>query len=420
MFSDDFMQDGWAGQRFKTGPSGPTLGLAMIMKNEANNLPYSLGPLAGLLDEMVVVDTGSTDASAEMAAAYGAKVVHTHWNDDFSQARNFGLDFMTTDFILWLDADNSLTVTDLAMIRDRLGSGGLIFTATEVVVPQGDRLWQKRVFANSPEARFQGRIHEQLTHPPEWPVVHTPAEIRHWGYADGKQAREKGHRNLQLLISDPQTAAGDFYHLYQTGRTLFNLRYFKEAKDYLNGAAEAGLLGTGLSEAGQAENVLLESPSLWSHSLILLSQTHQRLGDYALAEECLRYLCRARPGYGPGRAYLGRLLAESGRNEECVSQLTKALALGCGDPGWGADHRKLGFVSASLLAKANATLGRHREARKAWEEAVRLNPEHPEPYVALAESLITEGDTPKARLLLAEAIRLSPTHRRALNMEASL
>ena len=144
------IEDAWAGPKFKSGGSGPTLGLAMIMKNEAHNLPYSLGPMAGLFDEMVVVDTGSTDASPEMAAAYGAKVFHMEWPDDFSLARNFGLERMSSDFILWLDADNSHTVTDLAMIRDRLSSGGLVFTATEVVVPQGDRLWQKRVFANSP------------------------------------------------------------------------------------------------------------------------------------------------------------------------------------------------------------------------------------------------------------------------------
>ncbi|MDR2367969.1 MAG: glycosyltransferase [Deltaproteobacteria bacterium] len=412
MQSEYFPDDSWiGGQGDALGRDGPTLGLAMIMKNETANLPYSLGPMAGLVDEMVVVDTGSTDDSAEMAAGYGAKVVHWAWNDDFSQARNHGLGFMKSDFILWLDADNSLTATDLSMIRCRLGGGGLIFTATEVVVPQGDRLWQKRVFLNSPEARFEGRIHEQLTHPEDWPVVHTAAEIRHWGYADGKQAREKGHRNLQLLISDPMTAAGDFYHLYQTGRTLVNLRYFKEAKAYLTSAIEAGLPAV-------AEGDI--NPSLWSHAVILLSQAHQRLCDPKEAEEALRYLCRVRPDYGPARAFLGRLLYDSGRVDECVPHLMKALAFGCGDPGWGADHRKQGFVAACLLAKATGSLGRHQEAKKAWEEALRLNPEHPEPYVALAESSITSGDTPMARRLLAEAIRLAPTHRRALSMEASL
>jgi tetratricopeptide (TPR) repeat protein len=402
--------------------------------------------MAGLVDEMVVVDTGSTDASPQMAAAYGAKVVHMAWQNDFSLARNFGLDFMKSDFILWLDADNSLTVTDLSMIRNRLGSGGLIFTATEVVVPQGDRLWQKRVFVNSPEVRFQGRIHEQLVHPPDWPVVHTQAEIRHWGYADGNQAREKGHRNLQLLLVDPLTAAGDFSHLYQTGRTLFNLRYFMEAQSYLKAAIEAGLEGDGPNGSGphgfcpdgygpqgfgQSESPSPEgqesftlkpeiNPALWSHAVLILSQVHQRLGQPQEAEAALRFLCRVRPAYGPARAALGRLLCEGGALKEAVPQLMKALAFGCGDPGFGADHRKQGFIAACLLAKANQTLGQDHNARKAWEEALRLNPENPEPYVALAESSITRGETSKAKEFLAEAIRLAPAHRRALSMEASL
>jgi tetratricopeptide (TPR) repeat protein len=395
----------------------------MIMRNEVQNLPYSLGPLTDLVDELVVVDTGSTDGSPGMAAGYGARVLHMEWGDDFSQARNFGLDVMVSDYILWLDADNSLTVTDLSIIRNSLSGGGLIFSTTEVVVPQGDRLRQKRVFVNSPEVRFQGRIHEQLIHPPEWTVVHTGAEIRHWGYADGEEARQKGHRNLQLLISDPLTAAGDFYYLYQTGRTLFNLRYFKEARDYLNKAVKAGLDGDDKGQAldeQETGTMVMENASLWSHALILLSQTHTRLCEPVKAEETLRYLCRARPSYGPSKAHLGRILYETGRLKESIPQLMKALALGCGDPGWGADPGKLGFTAACQLAKANTQLGHHQEARKAWEEAVRLNPNHPEPYVALAESSINDGDTAKAKLLLAEAIRLAPAHRRARSMEASL
>ncbi|MDR2301776.1 MAG: glycosyltransferase [Deltaproteobacteria bacterium] len=481
MFQDYYQSDSWAsadGRGFKPKGSGPTLGLAMIMKNEANNLPYSLAPMAGLVDEMVVVDTGSTDAGPEMAAAYGAKVVHMAWQNDFSLARNFGLGFMKSDFILWLDADNSITMSDLAMIKNRLGCGALIFTATEVVIPQGDRLWQKRVFVNSPEVRFEGRIHEQLVHPPDWPIAHTQAEIKHWGYADGNQAREKGHRNLQLLIADPLTAAGDFYHLYQTGRTLVNLRYFKEAKHYLNAAIEAGLTQQSADYFDQNENPGQDNqapgengndqananyaalgipgdyeegadcgdsgdlgdladyedregpdplsqnreinPSLWSHAVIILSQAHQRLCEPREAEEALRYLCRVRPVYGPARALLGRVLYDSGRLNEAIPQLMKALAFGCGDPGWGADHRKQGFVAACLLAKANKTLGREQNARKAWEEALRLNPENPEPYVALAESSISQGDTLRAKELLAKAISLAPAHRRALSMEAML
>ncbi|MDR0355703.1 MAG: glycosyltransferase [Deltaproteobacteria bacterium] len=391
----------------------PTLGLAMIMKNEANNLQYSLGPLVGVFDEIVVVDTGSRDQSPELAASYGAKVLHLPWPDDFSLARNFGLERMQSDFIMWLDADNSVTQADVNALRDALRSDGLIFLATEVVVPQGDRLLQKRVFANSPECRFQGRVHEQLVHPPDWPVRVTRAEIRHWGYADAVLARQKGERNLELLLDAPETAEGDFYHLYQLGRTLHNLRHFGEAEECLRQAVEAGF-GESCAETGPV------NPSLWNHAVILLSQARQRLGKTDEAEEALHAFIRLRPAYGPAKALLGRLLYEQGRFEECALFLRQALALGCGDPSWGADPARCGFTAACQLAKALEKIGKFREAGRAWEEAARHNPENPEPWVALAEHSMTAGNAELAKHLLEKAIKLAPAHRRAKQLEASL
>jgi tetratricopeptide (TPR) repeat protein len=355
--------------------------------------------------------------------------------------------------------------------------------ATEVVVPQGDRLWQKRVFANSPDCRFEGRVHEQLVHPVDWPIVRTRAEIRHWGYADGAMARLKGQRNLELLIGAPETSSGDFYHLYQLGRTLFNLRYFKEAEDGLLQAVKAGLeeadpsgpsdrtdetnatnatgrpnasrgfsVGTKTTLAGRAEPPFdwssaqssgglfdrssgrptdrpsgrpsgrkgAVNPSLWNHALILLSQVHQRLGRTEEAEEDLALLVKLKPAYGPAKAFLGKLLYENGRLKECVPCLKQALALGCGDPGWGADPARAGFTAACQLAKASEKLGDLREAGRAWREAIRCNPESPEPWVALAELSLKAGRSGQAKDLLEKAMRLAPAHRRAKLLEASL
>ncbi|MDR1658157.1 MAG: glycosyltransferase [Deltaproteobacteria bacterium] len=388
----------------------PTLGLAMIVKNEADNLPFSLGPLVGHFDEIVVVDTGSSDCTPEIAAGYGVKVAYLRWTNDFSAARNHGLRLMTTDYILWLDADNSLSLADLGKIRDRLDFEPRVLLATEVVVPQGDRLWQKRVFPNHPEALFVGSIHEQLSHPDHWPVWDSGAEIRHWGYSDAAAARSKGHRNLQLLISAPETAAGEFYYLYQTGRTLFNLKYLKEADDYLTRAAYEPL------ELAETEI----NPALWSHAMILLSQTKVKLGKYAQAEETLKDLCRTRPDYGPGRAQLGRLLYDAERFDEATSQLTKALALGCGDPGWGADPAAVGFTTACLLAKSLQKCGHQADAWRAWKAATNYCPQHPEPYVAMAETSLAGGDRQQAKKFLDIAIGLAPAHRRALNLSVAM
>jgi tetratricopeptide (TPR) repeat protein len=419
----------------KAGRPGdrPTLGLAMIVRDEAENLPFSLGPTARHFDQAVVVDTGSTDGTAEMAAGFGARVVHFEWIDDFAAARNFGLGHMSTDYVLWLDADNSLSLADLGALRDRLDGRPKIVLATELVVPQGDQLWQKRVFPNHPECRFQGAVHEQLVHPADWPVEGSTAVIRHWGYADPAAARRKGQRNLEILVASGAAAGGDFYHLYQTGRTLMNLRYFKEAEEYLLEAVEAGAaaMEPGAAESRADEAVPAGSgspgpnpgpvnPSLWSHALIALAQVRTRLGLGAQAEAALRRLCAARPGYGPGRAHLGRLLHEAGRFKEARTQLALALAAGCGDRGWGADPIRLGFQTACLLAKAEERLGRAGDAWRAWRAASGIDPAHPEPWVAMAESSMAAGDRVSAKELLGRAIGLAPSHRRALSLSAEL
>jgi glycosyltransferase involved in cell wall biosynthesis len=378
----------------------------MIIKNEAANLPRSLAPLAPLVDEAVVVDTGSTDQSPLLARAWGARVLDFPWSGDFAAARNFGLSAMTSDFILWFDADNSLSPEGLEELRGRLEPGGdLILLATEVVVPQGDKLWQKRVFPNRPGlVYFQGRVHEQLIHPEGYAAVTTGVEIKHWGYAEAATARQKGERNLELLLSDPETR--DFYRLYQIGRTFFSLRRFPEARPWLERAAGA---------PGFEAN-----PALWSHSLILLSQAQIRLGQPEAAEETARRLTEEKPSYGPAHYHLGRLLYDAGRPAEAAPHLETSLVLGSGDKAWGADPEKYNYLAAFLLGRIWAGCGRLAPARQAFDLARRLNPGHPEPPFALAETALAQGRPNEARKHLENALSLAPGHRRARNLYARL
>jgi glycosyltransferase involved in cell wall biosynthesis len=100
----------------------PTLSLCMIVKNEAENLPRCLASVAGLVDEMIVLDTGSTDGTVDLARSLGAQVEHFVWCDDFSQARNVALEYVTGDWVLVLDADEVLrpeAARDIRSLIDR-------------------------------------------------------------------------------------------------------------------------------------------------------------------------------------------------------------------------------------------------------------------------------------------------------------
>jgi GT2 family glycosyltransferase len=92
--------------------------LTMIVRDEEANLPACLASVAGLFDELVVVDTGSTDRTAEVARSFGARVFDFVWVDDFAAARNAALARARGDYAFWLDADDRLEPEH----RERLGA----------------------------------------------------------------------------------------------------------------------------------------------------------------------------------------------------------------------------------------------------------------------------------------------------------
>ena len=100
----------------------PLIAAAIIVKNEADHLRRCLGSIRDFCDEIVVVDTGSTDDTVAIAESFGAKVLHKPWRDDFAASRNFALDAVTAEWVLYIDADEELVMKDIhamrAVVRD--------------------------------------------------------------------------------------------------------------------------------------------------------------------------------------------------------------------------------------------------------------------------------------------------------------
>jgi glycosyltransferase involved in cell wall biosynthesis len=87
-------------------PRAAKVSLTMIVKNEERNLSHCLESVRGVFDEIIIVDTGSTDGTKAIAREFGAKVLDFPWIDDFSAARNVALTHATGDYAFWLDADD--------------------------------------------------------------------------------------------------------------------------------------------------------------------------------------------------------------------------------------------------------------------------------------------------------------------------
>ena len=149
--------------------SDSRLSLCMIVRDEAGMLPDFLRSVDGLWDELVVVDTGSVDSTVEILQQAGATVTHRLWDDDFSAARNAGLERATGEWVAFFDADERLSPELHAQIRELVSDASSDVGAATVVMqnrhPSGHvhSAPLLRIFRNDPQVRFVHRIHEDIS-----------------------------------------------------------------------------------------------------------------------------------------------------------------------------------------------------------------------------------------------------------------
>lgn len=206
-----------------------TISLCMIVKDEEQMLPACLESVQGAVDEIIVVDTGSTDSTVHIAERYGASVVHFKWCDDFAAARNAGLEAASGNWILFLDADERIDEQGarelpiwaqqngaqgyFLQIHNYTGNGSQGVTINPVL----------RMFRHRPEYRFEGRIHEQIAESIvsncEDAHFHmTDVIIHHYGYSEKiVSAKNKVNRNMQLLQQMIKEDPVNPFHNYNLG-----------------------------------------------------------------------------------------------------------------------------------------------------------------------------------------------------------
>ena len=190
---------------------GLRMSLCMIVRDEQEMLPRCLSAAAGAVDEIVLVDTGSTDATIEIARSFGARVIERPWTGSFAQARNASFDAAEGDWLIYLDADEVLVAEDVERLRALTGrTWREAFYLSETNhtgdLDGGTAVAHNalRVLRNRPEYRFEGRLHEQIAHrlPGYLPerIEATDVRVEHYGYLGVvRDGREKSRRNIELL-----------------------------------------------------------------------------------------------------------------------------------------------------------------------------------------------------------------------------
>jgi glycosyltransferase involved in cell wall biosynthesis/lipoprotein NlpI len=385
----------------------PLISLTMIVKNEAANLARVLESARGIADEVVVVDTGSTDRTVEIAREHGAKVAYFAWIDDFSAARNFAIEQATGDWILILDGDDVALESSPGAVRAEVAAQppGVFFLRVPVRSPRADGrgftlIGSRRLFRRCPQIRWHGAIHEILEHDSrehtELEVASGAMSVDHIGYMDLKhrRAERKHERNLrilrQVLAANPDDARWPYYLAKEhasVGHNATALKLIRRALRRFRGQVRPDFEG---AMRCLAMNVAL---SLGKPALAV------ELGLPAMAEYAYSELC-----YMLGRAY-----AALGDRQQAERYFRLAIALRgrvaefqieAGAGSWKA------MVELGLLAW-NA--GEHELGLERWRSAHEWMPDQVATNLALGQGLLATGQAAEAEPLLRRAVELAPS-----------
>lgn len=442
----------------------PTVGLSMIVKNAEKDIPYCLSSVKPVVDQIVVVDTGSTDRTKEVAAQYGAQVFSIPWENHYAKARNAAIERMTTDWVLVLDPDEELSPEAASNIRSLLDCdetvAGHLFLQRNYMNP-GSRWigcqtlhpWTGgleraknarfyidnstcRLFRRDPQIFYSRRIHEipdPQIHALGMKILPSNPIIHHFGYlADTGSRQAKDHRYLELIELAVEEEPGDDWNWMQLGMAQVTL-----LKD----------LDAAMRSYRRAIELCVGNPDPW----VCVANLHLQRREYREAIEAASHLSsEGAPGV-IRQMMIGDALHGSGRLQEAHRAYTAALTLARSNPlnnGMGTDlflESKLGYTEVSLgmaasgldklrsavkaapditdnhdrLVKALMLLQRNSEAAEAAEAAIPHS--RTESVFSRAAALrMHMGAGEQARKLLDEGLKLFPDSARLRELRASI
>jgi glycosyltransferase involved in cell wall biosynthesis/predicted Zn-dependent protease len=368
------------------GRRSARVSLTMIVRDEEDNLPDCLRSIADLVDEMIVLDTGSTDRTKEIAADAGAKVFDFPWYDSFSAARNEALRHATGDWIFWLDADDRIDEDNRAKLRDvfdRLGDENAAYSMKCLCLPQGNRddatvVDHVRLFRNHPGIRWEHRVHEQIlpgVRRVGGEVRFADVVIRHTGYCDPALRLKKLERDQRLVEME---LAEQPDHPF----TLFNLGSILQEQGRHAEALQA--LRRSLDLSHPSDSIVRKLYGLIAGCHRALGQTHDALA-----------VCREGRRHYAGDPELlfreGALRAETGDLPGAALCMERLLSVEP-PPHFASVSASLrGYQGRHALADVYRRMNRHADAEQLWRQVVSDQPSFVPAWLGLAELHLSTG-----------------------------
>ena len=382
------------------------LSLSMIVRNEEARIAACLASVQDLADEMVVVDTGSSDATVSLARAAGARVEQIDWPGDFAPARNSALTFLNGDWVLVLDADEQLRPEVIPVLKQLMAEPDALvinLLRYEVGAAMAPYSSVSRLFRRHPAIRWSRPYHsmidnsvqELLTSEPHWRILDCaePA-ILHDGYSPELLAgTDKAERLRQAMEAELKAHPGDPYASAKLGGLLISEGKHDQALPLLR----QGLEQTATQDAERYE--------LLVHLALALSP-NDPVGAVAAYRQALAIDRDPRISLG-AQINLAARLMEQGDLDEAI-QLTQAATQA-------APEVALSWTNLGLMQRRRGDIA---AALAAYSQAIALDPNNASCHQNRAVALLLGGDIDGARSAFRTAITLLDTQGRPADAQA--
>lgn len=341
----------------------------MIVKNEEEHLEACLKSVQDLVDEMVLIDTGSSDGTIEIAKQFGAKVFHHPWEDDFSKARNLSLQYAQGSWVLVLDADEVISEADHVNIRKLISEEKHILYSLIQTTYLDDSCnigWKKnelncqeaqgypgyyesalvRLFKLSAQTRFEGRIHEHLRHQDhKVEVIPTKIRIHHYGkYKSLDVKKKKSDLYLDLTIKKYEENPKNSHFAYELAAQYFVMSDLEK------------------SEILAKEALSLNEQNI--HAYLLLISLFRQKGKKKELIELLLKMMQIAPQNSHVYAHLPLLLAEENQYELCDRLLNIGRKFCLENP--------IFHINEGVIKQMK---GNHHGAITCFKKALEINPQ---------------------------------------------
>ncbi len=344
------------------------LSAALIVRDEADVLARCLTSIERVVDEIVLVDTGSSDESPRIAAEHGARVIHHSWDGDFAQARNVGLDAAQGAWILYIDADERLVGAERESVQAMLeGAREIAFRLLLKPDSHSTPYREHRLWRNDPRIRFAGAIHEKVT-----PSIATISRI---------ERRPVGDCGLLLEHSGYE---GDQTHKHRRNLPLLRTQLEQEPDNLFNRHHLARVLA-GLGENEEALAVLTDAAALARRRphdpLGVLAFTDLVRARRARGEDISELLAEARGRYPQNKLLWwvqAAVLISERSYEEALVLLDDLLSVDLAalpDEGAAYDERIFGEFAHEARGVCLFACGRFEQAAESYEQALREDPQ---------------------------------------------